>query len=515
MGINVGGTEVDTYVGGELRKETNWWGAFVVGLAGTILVTGVVGPVLAGMGSAALPNFFIITVTGWLLCMFVAELAAMMPERTGGAPAYAYFAFKDRLPKIYPHINGVTNWMYWLGWAPVLAVNNLLIGSYIQSLFNISGGPQISLLGLPPVSLLTFALGTLIGIALFIPAYLGIRFGTGLATVLGVLTVVTLTLIAVLPFFHPSSLNSGFVWPFTTPDGQGLFSGHGIALSIQYWALLTWNVIAMEAAACYIGETKNPSRDAPIAMNLEGGFGVFIYTLIPFSMLAVLGLKQIQSDPLALFSTFVGHIFNIPGLNQIMSAALIIALALSSLNAIMGCARSVYQMSLDGQAPRLFAHVNKHQVPDVSMGFNVVLNIAIMLFGAPAVIYVFSNVGYVGSFVPVLIGYYFLRRWRPDLHRPYRLPEFMKYVALGVAALYAFIWAVGLPWCAITGCATGGTGNNLIAYFVGIAVVLAYLPLYWWRKAQDRRLGVAATSTSTIAADAVQVGVGSDRDASR
>jgi amino acid transporter len=144
VGINVGGTEVDTYVGGELRKETNWWGAFVVGLAGTILVTGVVGPVLSGMGSAALPNFFIITVTGWLLCMFVAELAAMMPERTGGAPAYAYFAFKDRFPRAYPHINGVTNWMYWLGWAPVLAVNNLLIGSYIQSLFNISGGPQIS-----------------------------------------------------------------------------------------------------------------------------------------------------------------------------------------------------------------------------------------------------------------------------------------------------------------------------------------------------------------------------------
>jgi hypothetical protein len=92
----------------------------------------------------------------------------------------------------------------------------------------------------------------------------------------------------------------------------------------------------------------------------------------------------------------------------------------------------------------------------------------------------------------------------------------MKYVALGVAALYAFIWAVGLPWCAITGCATGGTGNNLIAYFVGIAVVLAYLPLYWWRKAQDRRLGIAATSTATVAADAVAVGASSSRpDGSR
>jgi len=467
------------------------------------------------MGAAAIPNFFFVTLTGWLLCIFLAELAAMLPDRTGGAPAYAYFAFKDRYPRFSKHLNGLTLWMYWMGWWPVMSVNNLLIGSYLIALFSIPTGPTLTLPGSVGVSLSVLLIGAALTLALFVPAYLGIRFGTEFATVLGVASMIPLTILAVLPFFHPSTIHLSNVFPFNTPDGQGLFSGHGIALSIQYWALLTWNVIAMEAAACYIGETKNPSRDAPIAMNLEGGFGVFIYTLIPFSMLAVLGLKQVQSDPLALFSTFVQHIFNIPGLNQIMSAALIIALALSSLNAIMGCARSVYQMSLDGQAPRLFAHVNKHQVPDVSMGFNVVLNIAIMLFGAPAVIYVFSNVGYVGSFVPVLLGYYFLRRWRPDLHRPYRLPEFMKYVALGVAALYAFIWAVGLPWCAITGCATGGVGNNLVAYFVGIAVVLAYLPLYWWRKAQDRRLGVVATTTATVAADAVPVGAGSDRDGSR
>ena len=29
------------YEGGGLSRETNWWGAFVVGLAGTILVTGI------------------------------------------------------------------------------------------------------------------------------------------------------------------------------------------------------------------------------------------------------------------------------------------------------------------------------------------------------------------------------------------------------------------------------------------------------------------------------------------
>jgi amino acid transporter len=487
-------TEVEAYQGSDLRRETGWWGAFVVGLAGTLLVAGVTGPVLAGMGSAALPNFFFVTVTGWLLCLFLAEMAAMLPDRTGGAPAYAYFAFKDRYPKLYPHINGITLWAYWMGWWPVMGSNNLLIGSYLQALFHIPSGPIITLPGSVPVPFSWIVLGAIIAVGLFVPAYLGIRFGTVFATILGLLSIIPLTILAVLPFFNPSTIHTANVFPFVTPTGAALFSGAGIALSIQYWALLTWNVIAMEAAACYIAECKNPEKDAPIAMNLEGGYGVFIYTLIPFSMLAVLGLKAIQADPLALFSTFTGHVFNIPGLNLIMTFMLVAALGLSSLNAIMGVGRSLYQMSLDGQTLKIFAHLNKHGVPDVSMGFNVILNVAVMLFGAPAVIYVFSNVGYVFSFVPVLIGYYFLRRWRPELRRPFKLPEFMKYVALAVAAYYLFVWAVGLPWCALSGCANGGVGNVLPAYFIGILVLVAYLPIYWIRRSQDRMHAVGGGS---------------------
>jgi amino acid transporter len=484
--------EVESYQGSDLRRETGWWGAFVVGLAGTILVTGITGPVLGGMGAAALPNFFFVTCTGWLLCLFLAEMAAMLPDRTGGAPAYAYFAFKDRFPKLYPHINGITLWMYWLGWWPVMAVNMLLIGSYLAALFHIPTGPMISL-PFPtafPVATSTLLIGAVLAVGIYFAAYLGIRFGTGLATILGLASMIPMTILALLPFAHPSVIHLSNVFPFNTIHGDSLFSWGGISLSIQFWALLTWNVIAMEAAACYIAETKNPEKDAPIAMNLEGGYGVFIYTLIPFSFLAVLGVSKIQADPLGLFSTFAQNVFNIPGLNIIMTAMLVTALGLSSLNAIMGVGRSLYQMSLDGQSPRIFSHLNKHGVPDVAMGLNIVLNLATMLFGAPAIIYVFSNVGYVGSFVPVLIGYYFLRRWRPELRRPFRLPEWMKYVALAVAAFYAFTWLVSLPWCAASGCASS-LGNVVYAYFIGIIVVLLYIPLYWWRRRSDRLHGVA------------------------
>ena len=476
---------IEQYASGGLSKETNWWGAFVIGLAGTILVTGVTAPALLGLGSAALPNFAFWALTGWILCMLLAEMAAMLPGRTGGAPAYAHFAFKERFPKASAHVNGVTAWMYWLGWFPVVAVNMLLTGAYLPTLFGFTDSTRtIHLLsGSQPVSLYTIFVGVVLSLALLAVACLGIRFGAVAASVLGLLTLVPLTLLALLPFLRPSTMTLHNVFPFRLPDGTAFLTGHSFFLYLQFSALFTWNVIAMEAAACYIGECRDPGRDAPIAMNLEGGYGVFIYTLLPFSVLAVLGTGAVKADPLALFAGFAGRVVHIGAIDKIVTVTLLVALALSSLNAIMGCARSLYQMSVDGQAPRVLSRVNRHNVPHVAMGLNVALTFVLLLFGAPATIYVFSNVGYVGSFVPVLLGYYFLRRWYPAMARPYRLPEWMKYAALVLAGLYFVVWSVGIPSCAIEGCVPGGGA----AFLGGLAVVAAYFPLLWWRRMEDRR----------------------------
>jgi amino acid transporter len=485
---------VDDYVKGDLSKETNWWGAFVVGLAGTILVTGITAPTIAGLGTAAIPNFIFWTITGWLLCMFIGELATMLPDRTGGAPAYAFYAFKDRLPKASPHINGVTVWMYWLGWMPVMAVNMILTGAYLPVLLGFTDNTStINLFGYP-VSYFTLGVGIVLSVLLFIPAYLGIRFGTGFATLLGLLSMIPLTILAVAPFFT-GDFHSSNVTPLTTPGGFGFFSGHSWFLYLQFSALLTWNVIAMEAAGCYLGECRNPDRDAPIAMNLEGGYGVFIYTVLPLAVLGVLGFSFIANtlDINSILAKYSEAVFNFAGVSKIVTTALLIALLLSSLNAIMGCARSLYMMALDGQAPRIFGHVNRHNVPDFSMGLNVVLNVGLIFAGTPGAIYVLSNVGYVGSFVPVLLGYYFLRRWRPEIHRPYKLPEWMKYVALFIAALYFIVWSVGIPACAIKGCQPGG-GKMFV---IGVIIVLLYFPLNWWRRVEDRRLGTKEMKVPT------------------
>jgi amino acid transporter len=161
-----------------------------------------------------------------------------------------------------------------------------------------------------------------------------------------------LTFLAISSIFNPSVVDFSQLTHFRHTTGTGFFSpiyGHGwLTISIAFSFLLTWNVIAMEAAACYVGETKNPDRDAKIAMNLEAGYGVFIYTMIPIAFVIVLGLHALGNtslvDPKAMFVSCASKVFGTSNastvLDDLIAIMLIIALVLSALNAITGTARS-------------------------------------------------------------------------------------------------------------------------------------------------------------------------------
>jgi amino acid transporter len=494
----------DDIAGSGLAKETNWWGAFVIGLAGTILVTGIAPVMVTSWGAAAIPQMAVITITGYLLCLMLAELSAMMPDRSGGSPTYAMVAYRDRWPGLAKHINGMTCWAYWLGWFPVAPLNMILASFYLSDLFDIGAIDTITPIN-TPIAVSTILIAIVGIVALFIPAFLGIRLGATFATVLGLLAMIPLTFIGIAAVFRPSVADWGELSGFTQLDGTAFFSdafGHGWFWAMTAFAfLLTWNVIAMEAAACYIGECKNPARDAKIAMNLEGAYGAFIYIMIPLSFVIVLGATALSDpanvDPKTIFVTFAGRVFDTGGdaLNWIVGLMLIVALLLSALNAIMGCSRGLHQIAIDGQFPRVFARVNQHGVPSFSMGFTVVASVLVVLLGGAVEIYTFSNVGYLGSFLPVLLGYFLLRQWRPDMHRPVRMPEYFKWIALVMFALYAFIWIVGGLLFASFPAVQGG--DNKIYYFLGWAVIACYAAFYLWRTRVEDPKHPAATPPLT------------------
>jgi amino acid transporter len=498
----------------KLHRGTNWWGAFVIGLSGPILVTGIDPPAVESLGAAAIPLLAVACFAGVILCLCLAELAAMMPERTGGVPSYADVTFQALGPKTARHIGGISAWAYWLGWFPVAPINMILAAAYIVQLFGIPHGRSLLPFGSlgTPVTVSTLIIAVAGILVMYIPSYLGIKLGTAAATVLGVVSMVPLTLLVILPYFRPHVLHGHNLAGFHFAAGV-----HGSPHLIFAWLfVMTWSVMAMEAAACYIGECRDPARDAKIAMTAEGIYGFFIFVGIAISLVLVLGTAK-SVDPLTIFSTLIDRVTGTTGgwVQWAIGLPLIFALLMSVLNAIMGNARALYQTSEDGILPRWFGHLNRHQVPDRAMGFNVVCSCIVLLFGSPLRIYVFSNMGYLSALSLGFIGYFLHRQTKPDLPRPVRLPSWMRFVALGFGLAGLFTWAYG-GWYSPP-VAAGVKGETL--FFLGLVIIAAYLPLVLWRRWQDRRAvhlgggmdGRRGAAVTPPAVDLTLAGAGTDR----
>lgn len=472
-----------------LERTTNWWGAFVIGLAGTILVVGLVGYALLALGGVAVSMFIVLTLIGVFVCFCLAELAAAFPDRAGGLPTYAFETFKPLGNATAEHIGGLSSWGYWLGWFTVAPINAYLAALYLTDLFGIPLGPSFG-----PVSEhfgSEWSLGVVVTaacilLAVFIPGWLGIRLGARFATVLGVGSIIPLLLIILLPFFHPGTIDFGRVQLTTLPEGVT-----GSWQLIIGWAFIfVWTVWAMEAAACYIGECREPARDARIALTAEGLFGLFVYVTVPLMMLAVLGtagLAKLGSGDANV--VFLGYVDAVFGANEFwrwfVGLSLVAALLLSVLNALIGASRGLWQNAIDGVLPRVFSRTNRHGSPSTALLLSLVASLLVLLVGSPLQIYVFSNMGYLFSVACALIGFGLFRWKRNDFPRPVRMPAIMGPLAMlfGIGSL--FLWVVGGYYAADYAV---GIGYRWL-FWVGLALLALYVPLHLWRRWEDRRAG--------------------------
>ena len=215
----------------------------------------------------------------------------MMPDRAGGLPSYAFETFRPLGDWWGKHVGGLSSWAYWLGWFTVAPINAILAANYIIALFSINAGSSTTF---GPIS---SGFGAEVSVTQLIvgaadparhvhpvparhPAGRDVRDRArhrldGPARAARAAAVL-----------KPSKIDFGRL------DGFGLPAGvNGSWQLIIGWAFIfTWSVLAMEAAACYIGECRDPARDAKIAMTAEGLFGFFIYVSIPTMVLAVLGM---------------------------------------------------------------------------------------------------------------------------------------------------------------------------------------------------------------------------------
>jgi amino acid transporter len=465
-----------------LERRTNWWGAFVIGLAGTILVTGVAPYAVQAMGAASIPVFFFCSAAAVVLCLCLAELAALMPERTGGMPSYAAETYRVFGPTVARHAGGISAWGYWLAWFPVAPINMIIAAKYIVALFGLPAGT-----GFTPISaeITTTVLWiSLVGmIVLFIPCCFGIQLGARFATFLGLVSMVPITLLVFLPFFRPQSLHwenvAGFALPRPVENLPAFY--------MSWVFIMAWSVLAIEAAACYIGECRNPARDARISLGLASAYGAFIYLAVPLMLVAVLGDQMADpryQDPLTAFLAYTQAVFgDHRWVEWAIGIPIIVALLFTVLHAIMGCGRSLYQVARDGTLPTIFGRTNRLGVPHVAMTFNLACSLGVVFFGSPLEIYIFSVTGYLLCVGLALIGYFLHRAVHPRLVRPVRMPDFLRWLALALGVFFLGVWIYGGYHAADIVVAEG----KRWLFFLGLAILALYAPLYAWRRYVEER----------------------------
>jgi amino acid transporter len=116
------------------------------------------------------------------------------------------------------------------------------------------------------------------------------------------------------------------------------------------------------------------------------------------------------------------------------------------------------------------------------MLFNVVCSVAVLFFGSPLEIYIFSNMGYLLACALAFVGYAIYRMRRAELPRPVKMPGWVSPVALIVGIAYLALWLVGGYVASDYG--VGPDRREL--FWIGLIIIALYFPLYWWRKAEDR-----------------------------
>jgi len=220
------------------------------------------------------------------------------------------------------------------------------------------------------------------------------------------LAVVLFFIVVAAPHVHPSNWH-----PFLPFGVNGIFAG----ASIIFFAYIGFDMVSTAAE-----EVRDPQRTMPRGIIFSLIICTVLYILVAGILTGIVSYKQLNN------SHPVSHALLQIGMNSagtIISIGAICGLTTVLLAILFGQSRIFFSMSRDGLLPGAFSVVHPtFRTPWISSlivgivvaliaGFTPILEVAEM-----------TNIGTLAAFVLVSLAVWQLRRTRPDLHRPFRVP---------------------------------------------------------------------------------------------
>jgi APA family basic amino acid/polyamine antiporter len=273
---------------------------------------------------------------------------------------------------------------------------------------------------------------------------IGIRESARANTVMVVIKLCVLVLFLALGV---TAFTADNLEPFA-PEGT---SGVLTAASVIFFAYIGFDAVSTSGE-----ETKNPSRDLPIAIVGSLAIATILYILVAVVAVGALPFDQLRGAEAPL-ATALDEGAGYSWAANIISFGALVAITSVILTILYGQTRIMFAMCRDGLMPRKFAHVNpKTRTPIYITATFGVLIAMVAAFVPLSEIVKLVNIGTLFAFVIVNIGVIVLRRTRPDLKRGFRVPFVPVFPIIGtLLCLYLMryldrdTWIRFLVWLAI------------------------------------------------------------------
>jgi len=385
--------------------------------AGIFVLTGTAAARYAG--PAVTLSYAMAGVVCVLTCLCYAELAAVIPA-AGGSFSYARITL-GRLPAwligwcmVFEYLaGGSTVAVGWSAYGQNLLAQFgfALPWAWTGSPLDIAGNKLVATGRVADVPAVLMTLGSTWILMR------GLR-GSALANAVMVTIniVVILTVIGVgACYISPQNWVPFF--PHRTADGQ-----FGVAGVFTAAAIAFFSYTGFEATSTAARESRNPGRDVPISLLASAAICVLLYTGIAFIMTGLAPYQKLDTaSPIA---TALG--LASPRLNWLIMATdigTVLGLGAAVLTSFYSQSRIFYSMAVAGDLPASFARIHPlKRTPTVAIAWTgigaalVAGVLPIELLGE------LISMGTLVAYASVCVGVLVLRRIRPDVIRPFRVP---------------------------------------------------------------------------------------------
>ncbi len=232
---------------------------------------------------------------------------------------------------------------------------------------------------------------------------------------------------------------------------------------------------AFEAAACHIGEMKDPAHDHPAAMWFSGGMASVFFVLIPVVWLGSLGAGPLEGNLAAVLGPTYAPLLG--GLAKAAAVGFVcFNMFCGTLQPLSGASRTLSQLAEDGLLPRTIGYRSRRtDAPVVAILATAAASTAFLLLGDPISLVAAANLTYLIGIALPSVAVWLLRRNEPDRPRSYRAHDAS--IILGVVA--AVVWLLTTV--------LGFEQYGLPIVIFGLVLAFSGSLAYAWRVRGDRR----------------------------